>query len=53
MTMPELGKYALAVLGSYGVTLALLGALAALTVLRAKKVRRQLETLEKRMRKNG
>ncbi|MFX0543444.1 heme exporter protein CcmD [Roseovarius sp. S4756] len=51
--MPELGKYALAVLGSYGVTLALLGALGALTVLRAQRVRRQLETLEKRMRKNG
>ncbi len=51
--MPELGKYAVAVLGSYGLTLALLGGLGALSVVRARRVRRQLETLEQRMRRNG
>ncbi|MEX1233554.1 MAG: heme exporter protein CcmD [Roseovarius sp.] len=51
--MPELGKYAFAVLGSYGVTLALLGFLGVLSMARARRVRRQLESLEQRMRGNG
>ena len=40
--MPELGKYAFAVLGAYGVTLVLLAALVAATWLRARAVRRAL-----------
>ena len=51
--MPELGKYAFAVLASYGVTLALIGVLCALSLGRARRIRRQLETLEQRMRRNG
>ena len=51
--MPELGKYAVAVLASYGVSLALLGALGALSMMRARRMRQQLETLEKRVRGNG
>ncbi|SEK59451.1 heme exporter protein D [Roseovarius nanhaiticus] len=51
--MPELGKYAFAVLTSYGATLALLGVLGALSALRARRVRQQLDTLERRLRGNG
>ena len=51
--MPELGKYAVAVLASYGVSLALLGMLSAVSLMRARRVRQQLKTLETRMRGNG
>ena len=51
--MPELGKYALAVLASYGVSLALLLALGGLSMARARRVRGQLAALEQRMRRNG
>jgi len=51
--MPELGKYALAVLSSYGVSLAMLVTLAALSLARARRMRRELATLEKRLRGNG
>jgi heme exporter protein D len=51
--MPELGKYAVEVLSSYGVSLALLGGLGALSVVRAGRVRRQLAALEQRIRGNG
>ena len=40
--MPELGKYAFAVLASYGVSLALLGALVSWSVWRYRAVRRAL-----------
>jgi heme exporter protein D len=46
--MPELGKYAVAVLGAYGGTLALLGLLVAATWLRSGAVRRRLEAAEAR-----
>ncbi len=51
--MPELGKYAVAVLSSYGVSLVMLGALGALSMMRARRVRRQLDVLEQRMRRDG
>jgi heme exporter protein D len=51
--MPELGKYAVAVLSSYGVSIALLAALCAVSLIRARKMRRDLAELEKRMRRNG
>ncbi len=51
--MPELGKYAVAVLASYGVSLALLGMLSAISLMRARRVRQQLEMLERRVRGNG
>lgn len=51
--MPELGKYALAVLASWGITLALLAGLSALSLARARRVRRQLAVLEQRLRDNG
>jgi heme exporter protein D len=46
--MPELGRYAGAVLGAYGVTLALLAALVALSLLRATRVKRALAAAERR-----
>ncbi|RGP37796.1 heme exporter protein CcmD [Pseudotabrizicola alkalilacus] len=46
--MPDLGKYAVAVLSSYGVTLALLAALVALTLWQGRRVKRQLEEVESR-----
>jgi heme exporter protein C len=46
--MPELGRYAATVLGAYGVTLALLVVLVALTLRRAAKVKRELAAIEAR-----
>ena len=52
--IPDLGKYAFAVLASYGVTLVLLGGLVLMTVLRGRKVRHRLEETEQRQRlRNG
>jgi heme exporter protein D len=51
--MPDLGKYADAVLSSYAVSIALIVALVAVSVLRARKVRAQLDDVENRSRKNG
>ena len=48
--MPELGKYAFAVLGSYGATLALLAGLVAVTWGRARATRRRLAAAEARRR---
>ncbi|PRX37894.1 heme exporter protein D [Meinhardsimonia xiamenensis] len=50
--MPDLGKYALAVLSAYGVSLVLIAAIVAQSVLRARRVRRELEKAEARHR-NG
>ncbi|MBQ4826865.1 heme exporter protein CcmD [Leisingera sp. M527] len=51
--MPDLGKYADTVLSAYGASLLLLLALVVLTILRGRKVRREMETLETRMKRNG
>lgn len=51
--MPDLGKYADTVLTSYAASLVLLVALVALTLWRGRRVRREMETLEKRIRRNG
>lgn len=51
--MPDLGKYADTVLSSYAASLVLLVALVALTLWRGRRVRREMETLEKRIRRNG
>ena len=44
--MPDLGKYALWVLASYGVTLGLILAITVVTLLRAARVRRALAEVE-------
>lgn len=46
--MPELGKYAFAVLGSYVVTIALLAALIGLTLLQRARSKRLLAEVEAR-----
>ena len=46
--MPELGKYAVSVLGAYGATLGLLALLIGATWLRARAVRRRLAAAEAR-----
>ena len=51
--MLELGKYADAILSSWGVTIALLAALVFVTWRRSVAVKRALETAEKRASDNG
>lgn len=51
--MPDLGKYADTVLSAYAASLLLLAALVVLTLWRGRKVRREMETLETRVRGNG
>jgi len=51
--MPELGKYAVAVLSSYGVTLALLAGLVGLTFWRAARVKAALREIEARQGKGS
>jgi heme exporter protein D len=46
--MPDLGKYAFAVLNSYGVTVVLLLAIVAISVRRARKVKSALDEIEDR-----
>lgn len=51
--MPELGKYAAEVLSSYAISIAILAALSWLSLRRARRVRAELETVEKRTRNRG
>ncbi|WP_170428156.1 heme exporter protein CcmD [Ruegeria arenilitoris] len=51
--MPDLGKYADAVLWSYAASLVLLVALVVFSVLRGRKVRAEMEKVENRMTRNG
>ncbi len=48
--MPELGKYAFAVLSSYGASLALIVALVGWSILRGRQVKRQLAEVEARQK---
>lgn len=49
--MPDLGKYAVEVLSAYGVTIVLLVAIVGLSVMRERRVRRDLEDAEARNRR--
>lgn len=51
--MPDLGAYAAAVLSAYAVSIALIAALVGLSLLRARRVRAQLEDVERKVRRNG
>ena len=51
--MPDLGKYADAVLSSYAVSILLIVVLVAVSVMCARKVRAELDEVEKRSRRNG
>ena len=46
--MPDLGKYAFAVLSSYGASLALLGLIVLLTLWQGRRVKRRLAEVEAR-----
>ncbi len=46
--MPELGKYAVAVVSSYGVSLGLLALLVVLTLWQGRRIKRQLDAVEAR-----
>ncbi len=51
--MPDLGKYADAVLWSYAASIFLLVALVVFSVIRGRKVRAEMEKIEQRMSRNG
>ncbi|MEX0349925.1 MAG: heme exporter protein CcmD [Paracoccaceae bacterium] len=51
--MPDLGKYAEAVLSSYALSLLLLVLLVVLSLLRGRKVRAEMEETEERVSRNG
>jgi len=51
--MPDLGKYADTVLSSYAVSIALIVILVVMSVLRADKVKKQLDVIEKKLKSNG
>ena len=51
--MPELGKYAGAVLWSWAATLGLIAVLIAMTWLQSRKARRDLEAIEARRNAGG
>ncbi|MCX7565049.1 heme exporter protein CcmD [Sulfitobacter sp. F26169L] len=51
--MPDLGKYAEAVLGAYGLSLLLLAALLILTLRRGKKARAALRRIEEETARHG
>ena len=50
--MPELGKYAEAVLSSYAVSLVLIGMLVVTSIMRSRKIKKQLEDIEKKAKSN-
>ena len=51
--MPDLGKYADAVLSAYAVSITLLVAIVALTLWRGRKVRAEMDAVEKRSGRDG
>ena len=51
--IPDLGKYADAVLSSYAASIVLLVALVAISLMRGRKVRAEMEKVEQRMTRNG
>ncbi len=51
--MPNLGKYADAVLSAYAVTLTLLAAIVLLSLWRSRRVRAELQKLEERHKSDG
>ncbi|QOL79717.1 heme exporter protein CcmD [Pseudooceanicola spongiae] len=51
--MPELGKYAGAVLSSYGLSLLLLALLTGLSLWRARRMKAALRKVEERVKRHG
>ena len=51
--MPELGKYADAVLSAYGASMVLLAGIVVLSLWRGRRVRNEMRDVERRSKKNG
>lgn len=51
--MPELGKYAFAVLSSYGLSIVLIVALVGLSIWRGRRVKARLDAVERKARQDG
>ncbi len=51
--MPDLGKYAESVLSSYAVSIALIAGLIVFSVMRANRVKKQLQEIENKVKSNG
>ncbi|EBA16335.1 hypothetical protein RSK20926_21455 [Roseobacter sp. SK209-2-6] len=51
--LPDLGKYSETVFSAYASSIALLIALVLFTLWRGRRVRREMEQLEERMRRDG
>ncbi|EAQ45189.1 hypothetical protein MED193_05146 [Roseobacter sp. MED193] len=51
--VPDLGKYSDTVLSAYAASLILLALLVVLTLLRGRRVRREMDSIEQRMRRDG
>ena len=51
--MPDLGKYAEAVLSSYAVSLALIAILIVLSVRRSNRIKKELQGVEGKVKSNG
>lgn len=51
--MPDLGKYAEAVLSSYAVSLALIAILIVLSVRRSNRIKNELQDVEGKVKSNG
>jgi len=51
--MPDLGKYADTVLSAYGASILLLVAIVALSLIRGRKVRAEMEAVEARQNRDG
>jgi heme exporter protein D len=51
--LPDLGKYADTVLSAYAASLLLLVVLVVMSIRRGRKVRREMESIEQRVRGNG
>ena len=51
--MPDLGKYAEAVLSSYAVSLVLLAGIVIVSLRRSRRVRKELQDIETKVKSNG
>lgn len=51
--MPDLGKYADTVLSAYAVSIILIVALVVVSMIRAGKVKKQLQEVEEKVKNNG
>ncbi|SHK75359.1 heme exporter protein D [Roseovarius marisflavi] len=51
--MPDLGKYAEAVLSSYAISIAIIIGLIVVSVMRANRVNKQLQEIENKVKNNG